>query len=123
MIKIFNNIFGFSTFLIYSSYKEVFVNNSFETIETALITLEKNAIYRKEVNINTLKQSPTKEYSINNYINDNRENIDFIVNYLKENNLEYSWLQILQILILKDKYSIEESILKLKEFYEEQNKI
>lgn len=123
MIKIFNNIFGFSKFLIYSSYKEVFINNSFETIETALITLEKNAIYRKEININTLKQSPIQEYSINNYINDNRYEIDIIVNYLKENNLEYSWLQILQILILQNEYKIEDAILKLKEFYNEQNKI
>lgn len=119
-VQIYKNILGFSNFLICVDNKEVFINNSFENIKIALICLEKNSIDRKEVWLNKIKGNIIVEQDLSTYINEHQEVLNDIRKELEKRNIEYSWLQIMQLMVLNNEvYDFNDNIIKLDKFYEE----
>lgn len=119
-VQIYKNIFGFANFLICVDNKEVFINNSFENIKIALICLEKNSIDRKEVWLNKIKGNIIVEQDLSTYINEYQESLNDIRKELEKRNIEYSWLQIMQLMVLNNEvYDFNNNISKLDKFYEE----
>lgn len=119
-VQIYKNLFGFSKFLVCIDKKEIFINGSFESINIALICLEKNSIDRKEIWLNQIKSSLILEQDLNTYITNHQEDLEKIKKALEQKNLDYSWLQIMQLLLLNDENdNIDSNILNLKKFYEQ----
>lgn len=119
-VQIYKNLFGFFNFLICVDTKEVFINNSFENINIALICLEKNSIDRKEMWLNKIKANLILEQDLSVYISENQDYLEEIKKELGKRNLEYSWLQMMQLMILNNnKESFDSNITQLKTFYEE----
>lgn len=119
-VQIYKNLFGFSHFLICVDTKEIFINNSFENINIALVCLEKTSIDRKEVWLNKIKGNLILERDLSFYINENQESLEDIKKELEKKNLDYSWLQIMQLMVLDyNVKSLDNHINQLKVFYEE----
>lgn len=119
-VQIYKNLFGFSKFLICVDQKEIFVNGSFDNVNIALICLEKNSISRKEIWLNQIKSTLIYENDLNNYIQEHQEQLNILRKALEDKNLDYSWLQIMQILILNENNdNLESNIANLNQFYEQ----
>ena len=117
-IQIHKNIFGFSNFLICVTNKEVFMNGYFENIPTALIAMEKNSIDREEILLSQIKQNLQYECDLTEYIQKNQEHLNEIQLKLQEKNLNYSWLQMLQLHMLENNNNdLENNIVLLNKFY------
>lgn len=118
-MHLYKNLFSFPRFLICIDNKEIFINQSFENIDIALICLEKNSIERKEVWLNTIKSSLILEKELSVYISENKFILNEIKNRLTLRHLNFSWLQIMQIMILnEDDSDIDKNISNLQYFYE-----
>jgi hypothetical protein len=117
-VHIYKNLFGFSKFLVCINKKEIFINNSFENIDIALVCLEKNSINRKEIWLNKIKSTLILEQDLNNYISIHKKNLEKIKQKLEEKKLDYSWLQIMQLSILNEENdNLDSNIINLKNFY------
>lgn len=119
-VQIYKNLFGFSNFLICVDKKEIFIHNSFENINIALICLEKNSIDRKEIWLNKIKGSLILEQDLSLYISENQPVLDTIKKELEKRKKDYSWLQMMQLMVLNnDNNNFDSNINNLKRFYEE----
>lgn len=119
-VQVYKNLFGFPKFLVCVDKKEIFINGSFENINIALICLEKNSIDRKEIWLNKIKSSLILEQDLNTYINEHQEDLENLKKLLQEKNLDYSWLQMMQLLLLNDENdNLDSNIMNLKKFYEQ----
>lgn len=119
-VQIYKGLFGFSKFLICVDSKEIFINNSFENINIALICLEKNSIDRKEIWLNKIKGSLILEQDLSLYISENQTVLENIKKELEKRNKDYSWLQMMQLMILNnDNDNFDSNINNLKRFYDE----
>lgn len=119
-IQVYKNLFGFSKFLICVDKKEVFVNGSFDNVNIALICLEKNSLDRKEIWLNQIKSTLLYENDLNNYVQEHQEQLNLLKKLLEEKKLDFSWLQIMQLLILNENNdNIESNLSNLNKFYEQ----
>ena len=112
-VQIYKNLFGFSHFLICVDTKEIFINNSFENINIALICLEKTSIDRKEIWLNKIKGNLILDKDLSFYINEHQESLEEIkkeletleiilsVDQRKKNPLVQRYIQKLRILLSK----------------------
>ena len=120
-VQVYKNLFGFSKFLVCVDNKEIFINNSFENVKIALVCLEKTSIDRKEVWLNQIKSTLVFEQDLSQYITEHQEVLDVIKNNLAKKNLDYSWLQMMQLIVLNDENdNFESNLENLKKFYEQQ---
>lgn len=120
-VQVYKNLFGFSKFLVCVDNKEIFINNSFENVKIALVCLEKTLIDRKEIWLNQIKSTLVFEQELSQYISEHQEILDVIKNNLAKKNLDYSWLQMMQLIVLNDENdNFESNLENLKKFYEQQ---
>lgn len=120
-VQIYKNLFGFSKFLVCVDNKEIFINNSFENVKIALVCLEKTSIDRKEIWLNQIKSTLVFEQDLSQYISEHQEILDVIKNNLAKKNLDYSWLQMMQLIVLNDENdNFDSNLENLKKFYEQQ---
>lgn len=120
-VQVYKNLFGFSKFLVCVDNKEIFINNSFENVKIALVCLEKTSIDRKEIWLNQIKSTLVFEQELSQYISEHQEILDVIKNNLAKKNLDYSWLQMMQLIVLNDENdNFESNLENLKKFYEQQ---
>lgn len=118
-VQIYRNLFGFSKFLVCVDKKEIFINGSFENVNIALICLEKNTINRKEIWQSTIKSTLILEEDLNAYIVNHQEDLEKIQRLLELKNIEYSWLQIMQLSLLNsENNNLDSNIENLRKFYE-----
>lgn len=119
-VQIYKNLFGFVKFLICVDNKEIFIHNSFENVQIALICLEKNSIDRKEVWLNKIKGNLILEQDLSLYISENQLILENLKQELTQRNKDYSWLQMMQLMILNnDSDDLDSNINNLKRFYDE----
>ena len=120
-VQVYKNLFGFSKFLVCVDNKEIFINNSFENVKIALVCLEKTSIDRKEIWLNQIKSTLVFEQELSQYISEHQEILDVIKNNLAKKNLDYSWLQMMQLIVLNDENdNFDSNLENLKKFYEQQ---
>lgn len=119
-VEIYKNLFGFSRFLICVEKKEIFVHGSFKNIDIALVAMEKDSISRKEIWLNQIKSSKLESKSLASFIQEHQELLDTIKLELEKKGLNYSWLQMLQLLILnEDDNDFSNNIKLLENFYQQ----
>jgi hypothetical protein len=119
-VAIYKNLFGFSRFLICIDKKELFVNNSFLNVDIALVAMEKSTIDRRELWLSQITAQKIEEQDLNTYIHDNEYELEEIKKKLENKNIIYSWLQMLQLLILEQiNPDIDNNIQLLNKFYKE----
>lgn len=120
-VQLYKNLFGFSKFLLCVDNKEIFINNSFENLKIALICLEKTSIDRKEIWLSQVKSTLIFEQELAQYISENQEVLDKVKKELELRKLDYSWLQMMQLVVLTNENdNIDSNIENLKKFYEQQ---
>ena len=119
-VEIYKNLFGFSRFLICVEKKEIFVNNYFKNVDIALIAMEKDTISRKEMWLSQIKSSKINSKNLTDFIQENQDLLDSLKIELEQKGLNYSWLQMLQLLILnEDNNDLNNNIKLLENFYKQ----
>lgn len=120
-VQIHKNQFGFSKFLICVDKKEIFINGYFENVNIALVCLEKNSVDRKEMWLNQIKTTLLYENDLSGYIQEHQEQLNVLKEKLEDKKIDYSWLQIMQLLVLNEENdNIDSNIANLNKFYNQQ---
>ena len=82
--------------------------------------MEKSTIDRRELWLSQITAQKIEEQDLNTYIHDNEYELEEIKKKLESKNIIYSWLQMLQLLILEQiNQDIDNNIQLLNKFYQE----